>query len=58
MITDGAGPAKGHVWHGVSVARPAQGPTSFGGVLAMMLAVLPPAAVAGIILNDIDDAYR
>jgi pimeloyl-ACP methyl ester carboxylesterase len=27
--------------------------TSFGGVLAMMLAVLPPAAVAGIILNDI-----
>jgi pimeloyl-ACP methyl ester carboxylesterase len=37
---------------------PAQGPTSFGGVLAMMLAVLPPAAVAGIILNDIDDAYR
>jgi pimeloyl-ACP methyl ester carboxylesterase len=27
--------------------------TSFGGVLAMMLAVLPPAAVAGVILNDI-----
>src|SRR5439155_8895326 len=27
--------------------------TSFGGVLAMMLAVPPPAAVAGIILNDI-----
>jgi pimeloyl-ACP methyl ester carboxylesterase len=27
--------------------------TSFGGVLAMMLAVLPPIAVAGIILNDI-----
>src|SRR2546430_3555865 len=27
--------------------------TSFGGVLAMMLAVLPPIAVAGVILNDI-----
>src|SRR5258708_24603 len=27
--------------------------TSFGGGLAMMLAVLPPAAVAGVILNDI-----
>jgi pimeloyl-ACP methyl ester carboxylesterase len=27
--------------------------TSFGGVLAMMVAVLPPAAVAGVILNDI-----
>jgi pimeloyl-ACP methyl ester carboxylesterase len=27
--------------------------TSFGGVLAMMLAVLPPAALAGVILNDI-----
>jgi pimeloyl-ACP methyl ester carboxylesterase len=27
--------------------------TSFGGVLAMILAVLPPAAVAGVILNDI-----
>jgi pimeloyl-ACP methyl ester carboxylesterase len=27
--------------------------TSFGGVLAMMLAVLPPVAVAGVILNDI-----
>src|SRR5215471_14137288 len=27
--------------------------TSFGGALAMMLAVLPPAAVAGVILNDI-----
>ena len=27
--------------------------TSFGGVLAMMLAVLPPTAVAGVILNDI-----
>ena len=27
--------------------------TSFGGVLAMMLAVLPPAAVAGVILNDV-----
>jgi pimeloyl-ACP methyl ester carboxylesterase len=27
--------------------------TSFGGVLAMMLAVLPPAGVAGVILNDI-----
>ena len=27
--------------------------TSFGGVLAMMLAFLPPAAVAGVILNDI-----
>src|SRR5215475_5826450 len=27
--------------------------TSFGGVLAMMLAVLPPAAIAGVILNDI-----
>jgi pimeloyl-ACP methyl ester carboxylesterase len=27
--------------------------TSFGGVLAMMLAVLPPAAVAGVVLNDI-----
>ena len=27
--------------------------TSFGGVLAMMLAVMPPAAVAGVILNDI-----
>src|SRR5205823_8786263 len=26
---------------------------SFGGVLAMMLAVLPPAIVAGVILNDI-----
>jgi pimeloyl-ACP methyl ester carboxylesterase len=27
--------------------------TSFGGVLAMMLAVLPPIAVAGVLLNDI-----
>jgi pimeloyl-ACP methyl ester carboxylesterase len=27
--------------------------TSFGGVLTMMLAVLPPTAVAGVILNDI-----
>ena len=27
--------------------------TSFGGVLAMLLAVLPPIAVAGVILNDI-----
>jgi pimeloyl-ACP methyl ester carboxylesterase len=27
--------------------------TSFGGVLTMMLAVLPPIAVAGVILNDI-----
>ena len=27
--------------------------TSFGGVLAMMLAALPPTAVAGVILNDI-----
>ena len=27
--------------------------TSFGGVLAMMLAVPPPVAVAGVILNDI-----
>jgi pimeloyl-ACP methyl ester carboxylesterase len=27
--------------------------TSFGGVLAMMLAVLPPTGVAGVILNDI-----
>jgi pimeloyl-ACP methyl ester carboxylesterase len=27
--------------------------TSFGGVLAMMLAVLPPTAIAGVILNDI-----
>ena len=27
--------------------------TSFGGVLAIMLAVLPPIAVAGVILNDI-----
>ena len=27
--------------------------TSFGGVLAVMLAVLPPAAIAGVILNDI-----
>jgi pimeloyl-ACP methyl ester carboxylesterase len=27
--------------------------TSFGGLLAMMLAVLPPTAVAGVILNDI-----
>jgi pimeloyl-ACP methyl ester carboxylesterase len=27
--------------------------TSFGGVLAMMLATLPPTAVAGVILNDI-----
>jgi pimeloyl-ACP methyl ester carboxylesterase len=27
--------------------------TSFGGVLAMMLAILPPAAIAGVILNDI-----
>ena len=27
--------------------------TSFGGVLAMILAVLPPIAVAGVILNDI-----
>src|SRR6516225_552312 len=27
--------------------------TSFGGVLAMMLAVLPPLAVAGVLLNDI-----
>jgi pimeloyl-ACP methyl ester carboxylesterase len=27
--------------------------TSFGGVLAMMLAVLPPTTVAGVILNDI-----
>jgi pimeloyl-ACP methyl ester carboxylesterase len=27
--------------------------TSFGGVIAMMLAVLPPAAVAGVVLNDI-----
>jgi pimeloyl-ACP methyl ester carboxylesterase len=27
--------------------------TSFGGVLAMMLAVTPPVAVAGVILNDI-----
>jgi pimeloyl-ACP methyl ester carboxylesterase len=27
--------------------------TSFGGVLAIMLAVVPPVAVAGIILNDI-----
>ena len=27
--------------------------TSFGGVLAMMVAVLPPAAIAGVILNDI-----
>jgi pimeloyl-ACP methyl ester carboxylesterase len=27
--------------------------TSFGGVLSMMLAVLPPTAVAGVILNDI-----
>jgi pimeloyl-ACP methyl ester carboxylesterase len=27
--------------------------TSFGGVLAMMLAVLPPAAAGGVILNDI-----
>jgi pimeloyl-ACP methyl ester carboxylesterase len=27
--------------------------TSFGGVLAMMLAVMPPVAIAGVILNDI-----
>src|SRR4029077_589787 len=27
--------------------------TSFGGVLAMMLAALPPIAVTGVILNDI-----
>src|SRR5438132_9905501 len=27
--------------------------TSFGGLLAMMLAVLPPIAVAGVVLNDI-----
>src|SRR5215510_13372493 len=27
--------------------------TSFGGILAMMLAVLPPVAVSGVILNDI-----
>jgi len=27
--------------------------TSFGGVLAMMLAVVPPIAVAGVLLNDI-----
>jgi pimeloyl-ACP methyl ester carboxylesterase len=27
--------------------------TSFGGVLAMLLAILPPAAIAGVILNDI-----
>src|SRR5262249_39228069 len=32
--------------------------TSFGGVLAMMLAVLPPAAVAGVILNDIGPAME
>jgi pimeloyl-ACP methyl ester carboxylesterase len=27
--------------------------TSFGGVLAMMLAVMPPVAIAGVVLNDI-----
>jgi pimeloyl-ACP methyl ester carboxylesterase len=27
--------------------------TSFGGVLAMMMAVMPPVAIAGVVLNDI-----
>ena len=32
--------------------------TSFGGVLAMMLATLPPTAVAGVILNDCQSALN